>query len=185
MNSPNAKERTGYPTQKPLALLERIIKASSNEGDVVLDPFCGCATAMVAAHRLNRNWIGIDVSEKASELLQSRLSTEQGLFKNYIHVENVPDARRNVRRMKPKDAKDELYGICKGNCRCGTHFEFRNLEVDHIIPKAKGGGDYFENYELLCSSCNKIKGDRPMQYLDNIIEKIRANQAKVRYDSSF
>ncbi|MYB63678.1 site-specific DNA-methyltransferase, partial [Candidatus Poribacteria bacterium] len=55
-----AKERTGYPTQKPLALLDRIIKASSNENDVVLDPFCGCATACVAAEKLQRQWIGID-----------------------------------------------------------------------------------------------------------------------------
>ena len=63
-----SKERLGYPTQKPLALLERIINASSNEGDVVLDPFCGCATACSAAEKLNRRWIGIDVSPKAYEL---------------------------------------------------------------------------------------------------------------------
>ena len=56
-------ERTGYPTQKPLALLERIIKASSNEGDWVLDPFCGCATALVAADKLDRRWVGIDLSD--------------------------------------------------------------------------------------------------------------------------
>ncbi len=66
-------ERTGYPTQKPLALLERIIKASSSEGDVVLDPFCGCATTCVAAERLSRRWIGIDVSVKAYELVQERI----------------------------------------------------------------------------------------------------------------
>ena len=59
----NSKERTGYPTQKPLALYERIIKASSNEGDMVLDPFCGCATTPVAAERLGRQWIGIDMWE--------------------------------------------------------------------------------------------------------------------------
>ena len=70
------KEGTGYPTQKPLALLERIIKASSQEGDFVLDPFCGCATACVAAERLNRQWIGIDVSIKAYELVQERLERE-------------------------------------------------------------------------------------------------------------
>ncbi len=69
-----ARERVGYPTQKPLALLERIIKASSNEGDVVLDPFCGCATTCVAAERLSRRWIGIDISVKAYELVQERIS---------------------------------------------------------------------------------------------------------------
>ncbi|MFW5658862.1 MAG: site-specific DNA-methyltransferase, partial [Bacteroidota bacterium] len=56
------KERLGYPTQKPLALLERLISASSNEGDVVLDPFCGCGTALHAAEKLNRNWLGIDIT---------------------------------------------------------------------------------------------------------------------------
>ncbi len=71
-----AKERTGYPTQKPLALLERIIKASSNEGDMVLDPFCGCATTCVAAEKLNRKWVGIDISIKAYELVKARLEGE-------------------------------------------------------------------------------------------------------------
>ena len=68
-----AKERLGYPTQKPEALLERIINASSNEGDVVLDPFCGCGTAVVAAERLNRQWIGIDVTHLAISLIRHRL----------------------------------------------------------------------------------------------------------------
>jgi site-specific DNA-methyltransferase (adenine-specific) len=59
-------ERLGYPTQKPEALLERIIKASSNEGDTVLDPFCGCGTAIATAQKLNRPWIGIDVTHLAN-----------------------------------------------------------------------------------------------------------------------
>ena len=71
-----AKERTGYPTQKPLALLRRIIEASSNENDVVFDPFCGCATTCIAAEQLNRQWIGIDVSIKAFELVKQRLEKE-------------------------------------------------------------------------------------------------------------
>jgi site-specific DNA-methyltransferase (adenine-specific) len=68
-----AKERLGYPTQKPLALLERIIAASSNEGDVVLDPFCGCGTAVHAAHKLGRRWIGIDITPLATNLIRRRL----------------------------------------------------------------------------------------------------------------
>ncbi len=71
--SAHAAERLGYPTQKPEALLERIIKASSNEGDVVLDPFCGCGTAVVAAQKLNRRWIGIDVTHLAVTLIKHRL----------------------------------------------------------------------------------------------------------------
>lgn len=66
-------ERIGYPTQKPVALLERIIAASSNPGDVVLDPFCGCGTTLVAAHQQGREWIGIDVSPTAAELMKRRL----------------------------------------------------------------------------------------------------------------
>lgn len=68
-----AQERLGYPTQKPLALLERIIAASSNPGDVVLDPFCGCGTAVHAAQKLGRNWIGIDVTHLAISLIEKRL----------------------------------------------------------------------------------------------------------------
>ena len=68
-----ARERLGYPTQKPEALLERIIRASSNEGDVVLDPFCGCGTAVAAAERLNRRWIGIDITHLAITLIRHRL----------------------------------------------------------------------------------------------------------------
>ncbi len=69
------KERLGYPTQKPEALLERVIQASSNEGDVVLDPFCGCGTAVAAAQKLNRQWLGIDVTHLAVALMKSRLRT--------------------------------------------------------------------------------------------------------------
>ena len=69
-----SNEKLGYPTQKPEALLERIIKTSSNEGDTVLDPFCGCGTAVVAAQRLNRRWIGIDVTPLATNLIKTRLA---------------------------------------------------------------------------------------------------------------
>ena len=74
--SPTAKERYGYPTQKPLALYERIIEASSNENDIVLDPFCGCATTLVAAERLRRQWVGIDIWEKAHNAVIDRLKDE-------------------------------------------------------------------------------------------------------------
>ena len=70
------KESTGYPTQKPLKLLERIIKASSKEGDVIIYPFCGCATTCIASEKLNRKWIGIDISYKAYDLVKERLNKE-------------------------------------------------------------------------------------------------------------
>ena len=72
------KERLGFPTQKPEALLERIINASSNEGDVILDPFCGCGTAVAAAERLNRRWIGIDITHLAITLIRHRMHDSFG-----------------------------------------------------------------------------------------------------------
>ncbi|MCY4652329.1 MAG: DNA methyltransferase [Dehalococcoidia bacterium] len=74
--SAQAKERIGYPTQKPIALYERIIEASSNEGDIVLDPFCGCATTPIAAEGLGRQWVGIDIWDKAHETVLNRLASE-------------------------------------------------------------------------------------------------------------
>jgi site-specific DNA-methyltransferase (adenine-specific) len=68
-----ARERLSYPTQKPLALLERIVSASSNPGDIVLDPFCGCGTAVHAAHKLGRRWIGIDITHLAIGLIRRRM----------------------------------------------------------------------------------------------------------------
>ncbi|MGB8769192.1 MAG: DNA methyltransferase [Candidatus Korobacteraceae bacterium] len=93
-----AQERLGYPTQKPEALLERIIKASSNEGDIVLDPFCGCGTAVVAAQRLKRRWIGIDITPLATNLIKTRLTDIFGpeVRKSYEVIgepTSVPDAR--------------------------------------------------------------------------------------------
>ena len=81
-----SKEHVGYPTQKPLALLERIIKASSNEGGLVLDPFCGCGTAIIAAQRLNRQWIGIDISKSAYEVSAVRHGE---LPLNFTHFEYI------------------------------------------------------------------------------------------------
>lgn len=74
-----ARERLTYQTQKPEALLERVIASSSNEGDVVLDPFCGCGTAVAAAHKLGRQWLGIDITHLAVALMKNRLNTAFGL----------------------------------------------------------------------------------------------------------
>ena len=81
-------ERTGYPTQKPVKLLERIIRSSSNEGDVVMDPFCGCGTTMVAAEQLGRSWIGIDVEPMALSVLRDRF--RQGRLPGDFAVSGLP-----------------------------------------------------------------------------------------------
>ncbi|HEV7223332.1 MAG TPA: DNA methyltransferase [Pirellulales bacterium] len=91
-----AAERLGYPTQKPEALLERIIETSSNEGDTVLDPFCGCGTAIAAAERLRRRWIGIDITNLAIALIKNRITTAFGgaaEFETIGEPVSLPDAR--------------------------------------------------------------------------------------------
>ena len=92
--SSHAKERLGYPTQKPEVLLERIIQASSREGDMVLDPFCGCGTAVAAAEKLKRRWIGIDLTHLAVALMKNRLKTTFNIDagKDYLVVGEPEDA---------------------------------------------------------------------------------------------
>ena len=93
-------ERTGYPTQKPLALLERIITASCPKGGIVLDPFCGCATTCVAAEKLERQWVGVDVSIKAYELVKERMKKEverkDELFKEEVDFQTDPPVRTDM-----------------------------------------------------------------------------------------
>ncbi len=104
-SSGRARERMGYATQKPLALLERIIKASSNEGDVVFDPFCGCATTLEAAHRLGRRWVGIDIAihavkRVAKVRLQDRLRLVAG---KDFEVDGVPRTLEGARDLWKRD----------------------------------------------------------------------------------
>jgi site-specific DNA-methyltransferase (adenine-specific) len=162
----SSNERTGYPTQKPLALLRRIIKASSKTGDVVFDPFCGCATACVAAQQLGRKWIGIDIEEQAVSVLIDRLSDDGGLFRDFTATK-IPPKRTDIKE-EPinQPIKERLYIDQNGACNaCGVKMDIFQFEIDHIIPTAKGGGDYYDNYQLLCPHCNRTKGDRTMEYL--------------------
>ncbi|MCY3721630.1 MAG: DNA methyltransferase [Candidatus Poribacteria bacterium] len=171
----NQKERTGYPTQKPLALLDRIIKASSKKGDVVFDPFCGCATTLVTADRLQRDWIGIDISEKAAELVVERIEADQGLFQEIIARTDIPKRTDlgDIPRYNAPENKKELYGEQEGYCNgCGEHFQIRHLELDHIIAETSGGTDHIENLQLLCGHCNRVKGDRGQEYLISRLNKI-------------
>ena len=176
---PSDKERTGYPTQKPLALLDRIIEASSNEGDLILDPFCGCATACVSAEKLQRQWIGIDISPSAEVITKIRLeeASEEGFLFSPISMSDVtvtstPPTRTD--ETEPRQLhlpnytihKNDLYGKQAGNCTgCKRHFEIQNLTVDHIDPVSKGGTDHPKNLQLLCANCNSTKGDRDQEYL--------------------
>lgn len=156
------KERTGYPTQKPLALLERIIQASSNPNNLVFDPFCGCATTLVAAQRLTRDWIGCDVSEMAVTLVNQRIRETQPLFRA-INPDFNP--RRTDTKNIPsyKNQGHLLYGQQEGICNgCNLHFPYGGMSIDHKHPQSKGGTDEFDNLQLLCLRCNSSKGNKTM-----------------------
>ena len=163
--SANAQERLGYPTQKPLTLLERIIKASSNGGDVVLDPFCGCATALVAAEKLEREWVGIDISAKARDLVKVRMGKELGLFSiKTVYRDDVPMRTDLGELPHYKTHKHTLFGKQEGHCAgCKHDFPFRNFTVDHIIAKSTGGTDHIDNLQLLCNACNSMKGSKTQE----------------------
>ena len=172
--SPRAKERLGYPTQKPRALLERIISVSSKEGDLVLDPFCGCATTCIAAEKLNRRWIGIDISRKSAELIRLRHEREIGGLFELHHRYDLPTRspeqlaielerkRKTLPRSSPQD-KRTMYGEQEGFCYgCGEYYQIRQMNIDHIIPQARGGSDESQNLQLLCHHCNVLKSDNSM-----------------------
>ena len=180
-----ATERTGYPTQKPLALLNRIIKASSNEGDWILDPFCGCATTCVAAHLLGRKWIGIDISPTAGILVQRRIDKElgsdmiaSGRATYYEPISRTDIPIQSGEQVQPRAYKETLYGKQKGICNlCGIHFPYRNLTIDHIVPKSKGGQDLETNLQLLCQACNSSKGARDMAQMQALFSSYKPTQS--------
>ena len=172
----SGNEIIGYPTQKPLALLERIIKASSNPGDMVLDPFCGCATACVAAENLGRQWVGIDLSEKAVELVNMRLQQTMGSLFHHGYVTHRTDIPRRTDIEAPinyRRQKHVLFGQQEGLCGgCKEMFPFRNFTIDHVVPQSKGGTDHLDNLQLLCGACNSLKGDRDQAYLIAQLKKM-------------
>jgi len=116
--NPQARERVGYPTQKPESLLERIVTASSNAGDIVLDPFCGCGTTIAVAERLKRQWVGIDISPTAVNLMRRRLleATNGAVDAKLI---GMPTSEVDLKRLK--------------------HFEFQNWVLQQIVatPSAR------------------------------------------------
>ena len=162
--SARAKERTGYPTQKPLALLKRIIMASSNQGDLIFDPFCGCATALVVAHNHERRWVGCDLSPLAAELVDRRIRDAQGPMFEGCNVLYEPPHRTDLGELPHyREHRHYLYGKQEGFCAgCGHHFMIQVMEVDHMLPQSRGGQGNLENLQLLCSGCNRSKGTRTM-----------------------
>ena len=183
---PNAsgKERTGWATQKPLALLERIVKASSNKGDIVLDPFCGCGTACIAATRLERQWIGIDQHPAVDKIMQKRIQDDTKLAPEWdsvktIDVQTAADLpkRTDVQSfIKNAQTKRMLYETQKGKCAsgdlCQNGTEKQNinfLDFDRKMPGKRGGGYVWGNVQLLCRTCNGKKGKKTWKvFLDSL-----------------
>ncbi|WP_374411410.1 DNA methyltransferase [Novosphingobium colocasiae] len=148
-----AQERLGYPTQKPLALLERIIAASSNEGDVVLDPFCGCGTAVHAAQKLGRQWLGIDVTHLAIGLIEKRMKDAFPGIR--FHVEGRPQDLGSAMDLAARDKHQfELWALSvveaqpwKGGRKGADggidgiiYFKPDGKRTDRAIVEVKGGG---------------------------------------------
>ena len=109
--APSAKERLRYPTQKPEALLERIIKASSNKGDLVCDPFCGCGTTIAVAQRLQRKWIGIDVSISACKLMKNRVEKNGA---RGVEIIGLPANIEDLKKLKPVEFQNWCVGALDG-----------------------------------------------------------------------
>jgi site-specific DNA-methyltransferase (adenine-specific) len=160
-----SKERIGYPTQKPLALLERIIRASSNPGDMVLDPFCGCATTCVAAECLQRRWIGIDLSSKSFDLVKLRLE-QRGIVERVIHRKGNPKLYQ-----QDQTYTHTIFGLQDGRCNgCQILFPFSNMTVDYIVAKSEGGAETPDNLQLLCGGCKLMKGRGTQEQLIQKLE---------------
>ena len=148
--APTAAERLGYPTQKPLALLNRIIQASSNPGDIVLDPFCGCGTTVEAAANLNRQFIGIDIASFALDLIR-----ERRLENRAVPIIGAPlelDDAMAMHQTKPfafeKWAIERIPGLLANQVQVGdggidgrgrAAFPLEGAETNLIIAQVKGG----------------------------------------------
>ena len=189
---PKKKESTGWSTQKPLELYERIIKASSNKGDLVLDPFAGCATTCVAAETLERKWVGIDIDPVAEQVTKERLYNVSGLSQQiddeFVTVLKHPPRRTDIPIITQSKMRLMLWK--KQGRRCANYYcslnqnnhEIRKEDVhlDHIIPKSRGGTDDLENRIALCGNCNMRKSSKAWgEFLDK--ERAKQPHPKVAY----
>jgi DNA modification methylase len=152
--SKSSKESIGYPTQKPLALLERVIKASSNEGDIVLDAFCGCGTALVAAQSMSRQWIGIDVSPTACRVMAKRLRDSCGLTESEalwkvgrgFVVRDLPWTEERLRKLPPFEFENwavVAIGGLPNSTKVGDMGIDGRIFPVTAIPKHRATGDRF------------------------------------------
>ncbi len=155
------KRRTGYFTQKPDELLERIIKVSSNQGDIVLDPMCGCGTTMAAAHKLDRRWIGIDISTQACEVMKKRMECLEGITE--VEVRGLP---LTIKDLKELDAFEFEDYICEmTNSVKTTHVADKGIDGYYlgetplqIKQQNRVGRRVVDEFETALRRKNKNKG---------------------------
>jgi hypothetical protein len=161
---PSDKRRLGYPTQKPEELLEKIILASSNEGDIVLDPFAGCGTTQVVAHKHKRQWIGIDISPTAVTLMERRM---QMIGARGIKLVGMPVTEEQLRALKP--------------------FEFQNWVIQRFngthSPRKSGdmgidGYTFFEHLPIQVKQSEKV-GRNVVDNFETAVERSRNTKGYV------
>jgi len=162
---PWAKEWRGYPTQKPGELLQRIILASSNKGDVVLDPFAGCGTALVAAHQLGRQWVGIDISPTAASLMGQWLQEYAGVRMKDLKLVNLPTTEEAVRALKPFEFQNWVINRFHGTYspRSTGDMGIDGLSFFHHRPiqvkqSEHVGRNVVDNFETAVQRSGKDKG---------------------------
>ena len=163
-----AKERTGYPTQKPLPLYRRIIEASSNEGDIVLDPFCGCATTPVAAEQLGRQWVGMDIWDGARDIVLQRLQdewlftpdeAEHKMFPHVVQVETTAPTRSDDNEIAAPTLKLRIRRPVE------PWQKISHSGMMNVLAAAQGSGD-----GVICGGCGRVL-EREFMQLDHITPK--------------
>ena len=169
----NNKERVGYPTQKPLKLLDRIIEASSNEGDIVLDPFCGCGTTVQAAQNLNRQWIGIDICVNACKVIETRLRGHFDSVWDDVEFIGMPLTLDHAKTLADMDkfrferwAAALVDGMEPNKKQRGDHgidgygrFAIRKGKFIDLVSQVKGGGTKPADVQAFNGARQQAKAD--------------------------
>lgn len=157
---------TAWATRKPISLYRRLIECGTDKGDVVLDPFGGCGTTMIAAELLGRRWVGIDIDLAAGRETKRRMRNECGLTKKNEEMKVIKGKLDRTDDPPMNDAKmrHTLYenqGRRCGNPYCDSRsLRKEDIQLDHRIPKSRGGADDITNRVGLCVNCNQRKGAR-------------------------
>ena len=153
-----------WDTRKPLSLYQRLVECGTDEGDTVLDPFAGCATSCVAAESRGRNWVGIDIDPVAEEATYVRLREATGLnmLEQPVTVRKSPPRRDDIELISNDRLRDALWNSQGRRCAnpyCDSeNLRKVDLQLDHRIPKVRGGEDGVTNRIGLCGNCNARKG---------------------------